>query len=403
MKTDEQIFLQYTVLAQQLDERSRRVWAASEAMTLGYGGIAAVARATGIAPSTIGIGIRELKSGVQPSVEADGSLRVRAAGAGRKSKSENDAGLLPALDRLVEPVTRGDPESPLRWPCKSVRNRAETWTASGHPVAFRSVSTLLKLQGYSLQGNRKTLEGKQHPDRDAQFHHIAAAVAEQQAAGNPAISVDTKKKELVGNYKTPGKEWHPKGEPTKVDSHDFMGELGRASPYGVYDIGDNAGWVSVGISADTGEFAVETVRRWWNAMGIERYQAATQLLITADCGGSNGNRLRLWKFELHKLATELQIPIKVCHLPPGTSKWNKIEHRMFSHISLNWRGKPLIDYRTIVELIGATTTSKGLTIRCELDPSQYLRKRVVTAKQLRSVRIARDEFHGEWNYTILPE
>ncbi len=402
MRSDEQIFRQYALLAEHLDERGRRMWAASEALTLGYGGTAAVARSTGIAPSTIGKGIRELKAGWQPGTLADGSQRVRSAGGGRKANTEKDTGLLAALDRLVEPVTRGDPESPLRWTCKSVRNLAAELTATGHPVSFRSVSTLLKAQGYSLQGNRKTLEGKQHPDRDAQFRHIAEAVLEQHAAGNPAISVDTKKKELVGNYKNAGKEWQPEGEPVKVDSHDFMGELGRASPYGVYDIGDNAGWVSVGISADTGEFAVATVQKWWNAMAIPRYQGATQLLITADCGGSNGNRLRLWKLELQRLASQLQIPIKVCHLPPGTSKWNKIEHRMFSHISLNWRGKPLVDYQTIVELIGATKTGKGLTVRCELDSAEYQRQRVVTDAEMRAIRITRDEFHGEWNYTIHP-
>ena len=378
------------------------MWAASEAMTLGYGGTATVARATGIAPSTIGKGIRELKGGQQLGARADGSRRVRGPGAGRKALVETDTGLAQALDRLVEPATRGDPESPLRWTCKSVRKLAAELTAGGHSVCFRTVSTLLKGQGYSLQGNSKTLEGRQHPDRDAQFQHIAAAVMEQHAAGNPAISVDTKKKELVGNYKNAGREWEPKGEPVKVDSHDFMGELGRASPYGVYDIGDNVGWVSVGISADTAEFAVATVQRWWNAMAVERYPSASQLLITADCGGSNGNRLRLWKLELQKLANQLRIPVKVCHLPPGTSKWNKIEHRMFSHISLNWRGKPLVDYRTIVELIGATKTRKGLVVRCELDTNAYAKKRVVSAAQMRKINIKRDDFHGEWNYTISP-
>jgi len=402
MRNEPQIFQQYVLLSKHLDERGRRLWAASEAMTLGYGGIAAVARATGIAPSTIGRGLRELMAGAQPGTRADGRRRVRKPGAGRKTKVESDPGLSQALDRLVEPVTRGDPESPLRWTCKSVRNLAAELTAQGHPVSFRTVSTMLKALGYSLQGNRKTLEGKQHPDRDAQFQHIAASVFGQHAAGNPAISVDTKKKELVGNYKNVGKEWQPKGEPVKVDCHDFMGDLGRASPYGVYDIGDNTGWVSVGISGDTAEFAVETVRRWWHAMGAQRYPAASQLLITADCGGSNGNRLRLWKLELQKLADELGFPIQVCHLPPGTSKWNKIEHRMFSHISRNWRGKPLVDYRTIVELIGATTTRRGLTVHCVLDTNTYERKRRVSDIEMRTIHVKPDEFHGEWNYAIHP-
>jgi len=403
MKTEEQIFEQYALLVDQLDERARRIWAASEALTLGYGGIALVSRATGIAPSTVGKGIRELRTNSQIGARADGRARIRTAGGGRKTKVQNDKGLLEALDRLVEPTTRGDPESALRWTSKSVRNLAAELAAEGHTISFRTVSTLLKQQGYSLQGNRKTLEGKQHVDRDAQFQHIAAAVVAAHVGGNPAISVDTKKKELVGNYKNRGLEWQAKGEPVKVDSHDFMGELGRASPYGVYDIGDNTGWVSVGISGDTGEFAVNTVRKWWQAMGVERYENATQILVTADCGGSDGNRLRLWKLELQKLVNELAISIKVCHTPPGTSKWNKIEHRMFSFISLNWRGKPLVDYRTIVELIGATKTTTGLTIRCKLDTGEYMRSRKVSDAEMGAINITHDTFHGEWNYTIHPQ
>jgi len=378
------------------------LWAASEALTLGYGGIAQVARATGIAPSTIGAGIRELRSAAQPGFRPDGSRRVRAPGAGRKPVAETDSELVHALNRLIDPVTRGDPESPLRWTSKAVRKLAEELNAEGHRVAATTVRKLLKGMGYSLKANRKTLEGKQHPDRDAQFQHIAKAVSEEQALGNPTISVDTKKKELVGNYKNAGREWEPKDKPVEVDCHDFMGELGRASPYGVYDMAHNEGWVSVGISADTAEFAVATVRRWWEAVGAQRHARATELLITADGGGSNGYQIWLWKHELQKLANELGKPIRVCHLPPGTSKWNKIEHRMFSFVTMNWRGRPLTDYQTIVELIGSTRTQGGLTVRCELDQRQYLRDRKLSKAQIAALNLTRDEFHGEWNYTLHP-
>jgi len=316
--------------------------------------------------------------------------------------AETDSELVHALNRLIDPVTRGDPESPLRWTSKAVRKLAEELNAEGHRVAATTVRKLLKGMGYSLKANRKTLEGKQHPDRDAQFQHIAKAVSEEQALGNPTISVDTKKKELVGNYKNAGREWEPKDKPVEVDCHDFMGELGRASPYGVYDMAHNEGWVSVGISADTAEFAVATVRRWWEAVGAQRHARATELLITADGGGSNGYQIWLWKHELQKLANELGKPIRVCHLPPGTSKWNKIEHRMFSFVTMNWRGRPLTDYQTIVELIGSTRTQGGLTVRCELDQRQYLRDRKLSKAQIAALNLTRDEFHGEWNYTLHP-
>ena len=384
-----------------LDERGRREWAASEAMAIGYGGLVRVHRATGLARSTIRIGIKELEAAADtPSTQEP--RRVRAPGGGRKKKTEEDPTLLPDLESLIEPGTRGDPESPLRWTLKSLRVLARELKAMGHAVSFRTVGRLLNGLGYSLQGNRKTLEGTTHPDRDAQFEYLNQMTATLIAKGEPAISVDTKKKELIGPYKNVGKSLRPKGSPERVKVHDFKGPLGRAAPYGVYDIERNEGWVSVGLSADTSEFAVESIRRWWNGMGRQRYPEATELLITADCGGSNGYRRRLWKLELQRLADDLGIAITVCHLPPGTSKWNKIEHRLFSFITLNWRGCPLVDYQTIVQLIGATTTTKGLQVRCALDENEYQKGRKVTDAEMASLNLHRHEFHGDWNYTLSP-
>lgn len=402
MKTEAEITRQYTQLQRSLDERGRREWAASEALSLGHGGIAKVHRATGIAPSTIGKGVRELRELEQDPGLRDDVRRVRKPGGGRKPKSLTDQTLQTDLEALVEPTVRGDPESTLRWTCKSLRKLAGELAALGHAVSYRTVGRLLESLDYTLQSNRKTFEGSSHPDRDAQFQHISQRTKAQLAAGNPVISVDTKKKELVGNYKNGGREFLPSGKPEQVKAYDFVGELGRASPYGVYDIGQDNAWVSVGISGDTAEFAVEAIRRWYYTMGRERYPNMSELLVTADCGGSNGYRVRLWKLQLQLLADELGIPISVSHFPPGTSKWNKIEHRLFSFIAMNWRGRPLIDYQTIVSLIAATTTEKGLSVRCELDENIYERGRKVTDAEMAQIRILPQAFHGEWNYTIYP-
>ena len=384
-----------------LDERGRREWAASEAMAIGHGGLIRVHRATGLARSTIQKGLATLRAPPE-AAEESGPRRVRRTGGGRKRTADKDPTLVSDLEGLIEPGTRGDPESPLRWTLKSLRVLARELKVLGHSVSHMTVRVLLKELGYSLQGNRKTLEGTAHPDRDAQFKYLNGQTADRIARGEPVISVDTKKKEVVGQYKNVGKALRPKGSPEKVKVHDFMGELGRASPYGVYDIERNEGWVSVGVSADTSEFAVESIRRWWNEMGRNRYPDATELMITADCGGSNGSRIRLWKLELQQLADELDLEVTVCHLPPGTSKWNKIEHRLFSFISLNWRGRPLVDHQTIVQLIGATTTTKGLEVRCALDENQYEKGRRVTDAEMAALHLSRHEFHGDWNYTLSP-
>ena len=402
MKTEEQIREQYRLIRGSLDERGRREWAASEAMALGRGGITRVHRGTGIVPSTIGKGINELRGRSEEEASTDEKRRVRRPGGGRRRKIEEDPQLLSALEALVEPSTRGDPESALRWTCKSLRVLAGELVRLGHTVSYRTVGRLLKYLDYRLQANRKTLEGGQHADRDAQFEYINAQAKRQFKTDNPAISVDTKKKELVGAYKNGGREYRPKGKPEPVDVHDFKGELGRVSPYGVYDLQDNSGWVSVGLSADTSEFAVETIRRWWYTMGEERYPEADGLFITADCGGSNGYRTRLWKLELQRLADELKLPITVCHFPPGTSKWNKIEHRLFSFITMNWRGKPLHTYQTVVNLISATTTATGLEVQCELDSRSYAKGRKVSDAEMDTIKIRPHRFHGEWNYTIEP-
>jgi hypothetical protein len=382
-----------------LDERGRRRFAAVEALTAGHGGIVAVSRATGVARSTIGRALEELRSGEEPDPD-----RIRRPGGGRKPLVETDRRLLDDLRSLVEPATRGDPQSPMLWTSKSVRKLSDGLRRMGHTIGRTLVGKLLHQLDYSLQANRKTKEGSNHIDRDAQFHYINDHVKEALASGNPAISVDTKKKELVGDFRNGGREWRPKGSPEEVRVHDFViPELGRAVPYGIYDIAGNTGWVSVGIDHDTAAFATNAIRTWWQQMGHERYPAAKNLLITADGGGSNGSRVRLWKLELQKLADELDIPITVCHLPPGTSKWNKIEHRLFSFITSNWRGKPLISHQVIVQLIGATTTKTGLKVRCQLDPMTYPAGIKVSDDELAAVNITRHEFHGEWNYTISPK
>lgn len=384
-----------------LSERARRLWAATEAQALGRGGISVVMRATGMSIATIRKGIQELSAGVQSEAEA---RRVRRPGGGRKRLTERNPELKGRLERLLESTTRGDPQSSLRWTCKSVRRLAAELQREGYEIGHQRVAELLSELGYSLQANAKTIEGSSQPDRDAQFEHIATRVKEFQSRGQPVISVDTKKKELVGNYKNSGREWCPKGTPEKVKVHDFADpQLGKAIPYGVYDPSANSGWVSVGVDHDTAQFAVETIRQWWSQMGRERYPAATDLLITADAGGSNGSRNRLWKLSLQKLADALGIRISVCHLPPGTSKWNKIEHRLFSFITLNWRGRPLTSHEVIVNLIANTTTRKGLKIQAALDTAQYPTGIKVTNQELAQVKIIPHDFHGDWTYTIAPK
>jgi transposase len=389
----------YQALAHVMDERVRRLALAAEAMAIGRGGQAAVAQALGVSPRTIRQGMRELR---QPDLGAEKG-RIRRVGGGRKRTVEQDPKLREDLEALIEPTTRGDPESPLRWTCKSLRKLAEELRRQGHQISHRIVAELLHELGYSLQANRKTLEGSGHPDRNAQFAHLNEAVQLQLALGDPVVSVDTKKKELVGPFKNGGRELRPAGQPEEVLVHDFLiPELGRVSPYGVYDVAQNEAWVSVGVDHDTGSFAVESIRRWWQSMGQPLYPKAARLLITADAGGSNGYRLRLWKLELQKLADETGLEIAVCHFPPGTSKWNKIEHRLFSAITRNWRGKPLVSHEVVVNLIGATTTRTGLRVRSGLDTNAYPAGRVVTDGEIDALYLRRDAFHGEWNYALLP-
>lgn len=398
MIDEEAIRDRFTLLSPYLDEKTRRLMAAAEAQVIGFGGISVVARSIGMSRPAISRGIEELKVPAQTRHEG-----IRRPGGGRKKTVDVDPTLKEDLEKLINPTERGDPESPMRWTSKSVRHLAGELKQMGHQVSHRIVADLLHALGYSLQGNCKTLEGANHPDRDAQFENINRQAHEYLATADPVISVDTKKKELVGEFKNGGREWRPKGHPEKVKVHDFAEpELGRAIPYGVYDLATNSGWVSVGVDHDTSTFAVETVRRWWNSMGRERYPTAERLLITADGGGSNGSRVRLWKVELQKLADELGIPIAVSHFPPGTSKWNKIEHRLFSFITQNWRGKPLVSHEVIVNLIAATTTATGLKVRAELDRAEYPAGRAVSKKEAAEVNIRRDSFHGEWNYTIFP-
>jgi hypothetical protein len=389
----------YARVAGSLDERGRRAVAASEALSVGQGGISAVARATGMSRAAIRRGIGELRG----EVPVAGAGRVRRPGAGRPPLVQQDPSLRADLEALIEPTTRGNPESPLRWTCKSLRKLAAELQQVGHRVSHQTVAALLQELRYSLQGTRKTQEGDQHPDRDAQFAYINTHAEEALAAGDPVISVDTKKKELVGSFKQGGREWQPQGQPTEVQVHDFLQQAeGRATPYGVYDLGRNAGWVNVGIDHDTATFAVESIRRWWERAGQAHYPHTHRLLITADGGGSNGARLRLWKYELQQLAEETGLTITVCHYPPGTSKWNKIEHRLFSFISQNWRGRPLVSYAVILSLIAATTTATGLTVESALDTNFYPTGRTPTDAQMATVQLARHTFHGEWNYTISP-
>jgi transposase len=389
----------YGSLAPVLTERSRRLWAATEAQALGHGGIAMVERATGISRSTIVRGIRETQSGAP--VDPD---RTRMMGGGRKKATDKDETLVADLEGLVEPTASGDPESPLRWTAKSVRRLAEELRVMGHQASHRLVADLLQESGYSLQANRKTRDGPQHSDRDAQFRYINEQVRRFQQHTQPAVSVDTKKKELVGDFKNAGHEWRPKGAAEPVRVHDFLipGQ-GKAIPYGVYDLHRNEGWVSVGIDHDTASFAVNAIRRWWKLMGRAAYASATTLLITADSGGSNGARVRLWKWELQNFARRTGLSITVCHFPPGTSKWNKIEHRLFSYIAMNWRGKPLASLATIVSLIGSTTTTAGLRVRSEIDKNTYPQGVAPTDQQVAQINIERHPFHGDWNYTIHPE
>ena len=391
----------YRVVAPELDERRRRQWAAAEAREVGYGGVSVVARATGLARSTIHAGLRDLRASRRQRVRA--AERIRRAGAGRRPLTTSDPALLTALLALIEPTTRGDPESPLRWTCKSTAQLADELTQQRHPMSPRTVATLLKGAGYSLQANQKTREGASHPDRDAQFRYLAGLITKCHQHRQPAISVDTKKKALVGDFKNGGREWRPNGQPIPVRVHDFLDrELGKAIPYGVYDLANNEGWVSVGIDHDTAAFAVNAIRRWWTRMGRHRFPRARTLLITADGGGSNGPRSRLWKWALQRVAADFDLTLSVCHFPPGTSKWNKIEHRLFSFISQNWRGKPLVSHQAIVNLIAATTTRTGLRVKAALDTRRYETARPVPDEVFERLRITPHAFHGDWNYTIAP-
>lgn len=391
----------FLALAPVMDERTRRLWGATEAKALGHGGPTLVARATGLARSTLHLGLRELEHGAHRPVDLGPG--VRRPGGGRKALTEHEPTLVTALEALVEPTSRGDPQGPLRWTCKSVRQLAAELRQQGYTVGRQTVAHLLAGLGYSLQANRKTKEGTSHPDRNAQFAYLNARVRAFQKRGYPVVSVDTKKKELVGDFKNGGREWHPQGQPELVRVYDFADQdLGKAIPYGVYDQTANMGWVNVGVDHDTAAFAGESLRRWWDHMGADRYGGAPALLITADGGGSNGSRNRLWKVALQQLANDLGMRIMVCHFPPGTSKWNKIEHRMFSHISMNWRGRPLISHEVIVNLIANTTTQQGLTIKAALDTGRYPTGIKVTDHELDQVHLKKAKFHGEWNYTIMP-
>ena len=397
---DSSLARRFEKLQSVLNEKAKRLWAATEAIELGYGGVSTVSRATGLSRSTIANGIDELNAKSPTPADSD-SDKQRKPGGGRKKKTDTDPEIKKALENLLEPYTSGDPVRALRWTCKSTANLAEELTKIGHPVSPRTVASLLKEMNYSLQSNRKRFEGKQHPDRNAQFEYINQMVNEFQKRGCPVISVDTKKKELVGNYKNAGQEWTESGHPQEVKAYDFIDpNKGKAIPYGVYDVTLNNGWVSVGADHDTAEFAVASIGQWWARMGEYHYPDANELLILADGGGSNGVRSRLWKYTLQKWADEESLKIAVCHFPPGTSKWNKIEHRMFCHITQNWRGKPLISHEVVVQLIGATTTKKGLKIDAGLDTATYPTGKKISDEQMDSVKIQRADFHGEWNYLI---
>jgi Rhodopirellula transposase DDE domain len=401
-KAEARIRRKFRLVAVELDERRRRQWAAAEARDAGWGGISLVARATCLSRPTIMAGLKELELSAKSRLVA--AARVRSPGGGRRKLTQSDPGLLEALERLIDPATRGDPMSPLRWTCKSTAKLAEELTRQNHPVTDRTVAMLLKQSGYSLQANRKSREGSSHPDRNAQFEYINRQVRAFQKRQQPVVSVDTKKKELVGEFKNPGEEWHPQGQPQPVNVHDFPDKkLGKAIPYGVYDLAGNEGWVSVGIDHDTAEFACASILRWWNEMGSARFPRATELMITADGGGSNSSRNRLWKKSLQCLADELGMTLKICHFPPGTSKWNKIEHRLFCFITKNWRGRPLTTYEVIVNLIASTTTKTGLVVRAAMDPRQYETGITVSDEELEHLRLTRAKFHGEWNYSIKPQ
>jgi transposase len=396
-RTEEALSGKFAELWPHLDERQWRLLLGAEARMLGRGGAAAVARAAGVSRSTVDKGVAELAAGAV----SDG--RVRRPGAGRKPVEHNDPGLAAALEELVDPATRGDPCSPLRWTAKSTATLADELTGRGHEVGARTVARLLKNAGYSLQANSKTVEGRQHPDRDAQFAYLGARAAEYLADGQPVVSVDTKKKELVANFKNAGREWQPTGQPVAVGVHDFPDpQVGKAIPYGVDDIAANTGWVSVGTDHDTAAFAVATLRRWWQQVGQPTYPDARRLLISADAGGSNGYRLRAWKSELAAFAADTGLAVTVSHLPPGTSKWNKIEHRLFSAITMNWRGRPLESHEVVVDLIGATTTRTGLKVHAELDPASYPKGVKITNRQMAALSLTRHDFHGDWNYTLTP-
>lgn len=401
----EDIGRRFRFLSGFLDERMRRLMAAAESAAIGYGGVSVVARATGVSRRAITEGMKELSQAKAPHEPLAAPFRVRRKGAGRKRAVDKNPSLREDLDRLVDPVTRGDPESPLRWTCKSVRVLAEELQREGHAVSYQTVAELLHEMDYSLQANQKKLEGSQHAERNQQFEYINRKAQRYLKQGAPVVSVDTKKKELVGDFKNPGREWLPHGKPEPVRIHDFeirRPENGKVAPHGVYDLGRNVGWVSVGVDHDTAEFAVESIRRWWRWMGRRSYSTAKRLLITADSGGSNGARVRLWKWELQQLADETGLEIAVCHFPPGTSKWNKIEHRLFSFISQNWRGKPLVSHQVIIDLIAATATQTGLTVKSKIDTNIYEPGLKVSDQQMAELRLRRETFHGDWNYRLLP-
>ncbi len=399
----ETIRSKFQLLSSYLNEKTLRIWAATEAQSIGHGGITSVSQATGLSRNTIYKGISEMRSGNTEPGGVKAGRRVREPGGGRKRITEKDITILHDIESLIEPMIRGDPGSPLLWTCKSTTKLAKELRAMGHSVGQRTVCDLLSDMGYSLQSNRKRNEGGNHPDRNEQFLHISETVKAFQKLEQPVISVDTKKKELIGNFRNNGREWSEKGKPVDVKVHDFVDpDLGKVVPYGIYDLSANNGWVNVGIDHDTAEFAVESIRRWWNEMGKPIYNGASDLLITADCGGSNGYRVRLWKFGLQKLADELDITMHICHFPPGTSKWNKIEHRMFCHITQNWRGRPLISRETVINLISNTKTATGLTIRAGIDQKKYATGVKVSDEEFNSILIETEDFHGEWNYRIKP-
>ena len=395
------IHLKYDLISPHLDERTRRLWLGAEALSISRGGVTQVSNITGVSRNTISQGCKEIMEAPLSQITGE-TKRIRKKGGGRKKVVESDPALASDLESLINPFTRGDPENPLRWTTKSLRQLSKQLKKMDHDISFRSVGTLLHQIGYSLQANRKVHEGTSHTDRNAQFEYINNQCISFIQEKQPVISIDAKKKELIGNVKNGGKEWRPKGQPEEVNVYDFPSQYEKAIPYGIYDVANNAGWVNVGIDHDTASFAVESIRRWWRSMGSDLYPKASKILITADCGGSNGYRVRLWKKELQKLADEEKLTIKVCHLPPGTSKWNKIEHRLFSFISINWRGKPLTSYEVIISLINSTTTESGLFVKSVLDENAYPRGIKISDREMAEINLQKDEFHGDWNYTITP-